>query len=96
MKSSIEHKKGKSFACSRDVSPQRSYIPYQLKNVPGPGEVNFHLFSMMMDLDRGEQVKINQKQLMLTYPTVLALIFQVNIVIQNMELFSLKEKDSLI
>ena len=33
-------KKGRSFACSRDASPDRSYYPAQLKNVPGPGEVN--------------------------------------------------------
>lgn len=39
LKASIgkEKKKGRSFACSRDSSPDRCYLPLQLKNVPGPG-----------------------------------------------------------
>ena len=37
LKSSVGRGKGKSFACSRDSSPDRCYLPLQLKNVPGPG-----------------------------------------------------------
>ena len=35
--SSIGKTKGRTFACSREDSPNKSYIPLQLREIPGPG-----------------------------------------------------------
>lgn len=32
-------KRGRSFGCARDLSPDRSYLIPQLQKIPGPGKV---------------------------------------------------------
>lgn len=41
-------KNGLTFGLSRDGSPDRSYLIPQIHKNPGPGKVNFYLFSMIM------------------------------------------------
>ena len=54
--------KGKSFACSRDSSPDRCYLPLQLKNVPGPGKVFLFGCSMKMELAQEQLMPANKNQ----------------------------------
>ena len=46
MKSGFEEKKkGRTFGCSREKSPDRSYFIPQIHKNPGPGQVALSLFS---------------------------------------------------
>lgn len=40
-----EKKKGKTFGCAREKSPDRSYLIPQIQANPGPGQVILTLFS---------------------------------------------------
>lgn len=47
-KSGFDEKKGRTFGCAREKSPDRSYFIPQIHKNPGPGHVSLFKYSMIV------------------------------------------------